>query len=130
MIVMQQSKYKNGRGLCRHRPHQAVKYERVYLSAYNSVSAARTDIADYLDWYNTDRPHSSLDQLTPQEKPQSPGVHKSGNAVQTNGATSYLVGCDQPKVIEATFRRATAAGNRALVDEAKLTRPIFPWDEQ
>ena len=47
---------------------RSVKYERVYLKAYDSVSAARTDIADYLDWYNTDRPHSSLERVTPQEK--------------------------------------------------------------
>ena len=47
---------------------RSVKYERVYLKAYDSVSAARADIAEYLNWYNTDRPHSSLDQLTPQEK--------------------------------------------------------------
>jgi len=47
---------------------RSVKYERVYLKAYDSVSAAREDIADYLDWYNTHRPHSNLERLTPQEK--------------------------------------------------------------
>ena len=47
---------------------RSVKYERVYLKAYDSVSAARADIADYLDWYNTERGHSSLGRLTPQEK--------------------------------------------------------------
>jgi putative transposase len=47
---------------------RSVKYERVYLKAYDSVSAARADITDYLDWYNTDRPHSSLERITPQEK--------------------------------------------------------------
>ena len=47
---------------------RSVKYERVYLKAYDSVSAARTDIADYLDWYNTHRPHSSLERLTPHQK--------------------------------------------------------------
>ena len=47
---------------------RSVKYERVYLKAYDSVSAARADIADYLDWYNTHRSHSSLDGLTPDEK--------------------------------------------------------------
>ena len=46
---------------------RSVKYERVYLKAYDSVSAARADIADYLDWYNTQRPHSSLERLTPHE---------------------------------------------------------------
>ncbi len=47
---------------------RSVKYERVYLKAYDSVSAARADIAEYLGWYNTDRPHSSLERITPQEK--------------------------------------------------------------
>jgi putative transposase len=47
---------------------RSVKYERVYLKAYDSVSAARADIADYLDWYNAQRSHSSLARLTPTEK--------------------------------------------------------------
>jgi putative transposase len=47
---------------------RSVKYERVYLKAYDGVSAARADIADYMDWYNANRPHSSLDRLTPNEK--------------------------------------------------------------
>ena len=46
---------------------RSVKYERVYLKAYDSVSAARADIADYLQWYNTDRAHSSLDDVTPEQ---------------------------------------------------------------
>ena len=44
---------------------RSVKYERVYLKAYDAVSAARSDIADYLDWYNAHRPHSSVERLTP-----------------------------------------------------------------
>ncbi len=47
---------------------RSVKYERVYLKAYDSVSAARADIANYVAWYNTHRPHSSLERLTPDEK--------------------------------------------------------------
>ncbi len=46
---------------------RSVKYERVYLKAYDSVSAARADIADYFHWYNTARLHSSLDNLTPEK---------------------------------------------------------------
>jgi putative transposase len=62
----------DGRGACRdnvfvERLWRSVKYERVYLKAYEGVSAAREDIADYLDWYNTHRPHSRLERLTPQE---------------------------------------------------------------
>ena len=47
---------------------RSVKYERVYLKAYDGVSAARADIADYFEWYNASRPHSKLDRLTPVEK--------------------------------------------------------------
>ena len=46
---------------------RSVKYERVYLKAYDSVSAARIDIADYFHWYNTDRAHSSLNDVTPEQ---------------------------------------------------------------
>lgn len=47
---------------------RSVKYERVYLKAYDSVSAARADLGEYLDWYNRERAHSSLAGLTPQHK--------------------------------------------------------------
>ena len=46
---------------------RSVKYERVYLKAYDSVSAARADIAEYLHWYNTGRSHSSLGDVTPEQ---------------------------------------------------------------
>jgi putative transposase len=44
---------------------RSVKYEEVYLRAYDSVSDARTSIGRYLDLYNRRRPHSSLDGMTP-----------------------------------------------------------------
>ena len=47
---------------------RSVKYERVYLKAYDSVSQARADIADYLKWYNTARQHSSIERLTPEQR--------------------------------------------------------------
>ncbi|MGI9142613.1 MAG: IS3 family transposase [Fluviibacter sp.] len=46
---------------------KSLKYERVYLHAYDSVSQARQSIMDYIDWYNHRRPHSSLDRQTPHE---------------------------------------------------------------
>jgi len=46
---------------------RSVKYEEVYLRAYDSVSEARASIARYFDFYNRRRPHSSLDRRTPDE---------------------------------------------------------------
>jgi putative transposase len=46
---------------------RSVKYEEVYLRAYASVVDARTSIGRYLDFFNTGRPHSSLDRRTPDE---------------------------------------------------------------
>jgi len=39
---------------------RSVKYEEVYLRAYDGVSEARTSIGRYLNFYNGRRPHSSL----------------------------------------------------------------------
>jgi len=44
---------------------RSVKYEEVYLKAYDSVGEARASIGRYLDFYNRKRPHSSLDARTP-----------------------------------------------------------------
>ena len=46
---------------------RSVKYEEVYLHAYDSVGEARASIGRYLDFYNTRRPHSSLDGTTPDQ---------------------------------------------------------------
>ena len=46
---------------------RSVKYEEVYLRAYECVSEARASIAGYLDFYNGRRPHSSLDGATPDQ---------------------------------------------------------------
>ncbi len=46
---------------------RSVKYEEVYLRAYDTVSEARQSIGRYLDLYNRRRPHSSLDDRTPDQ---------------------------------------------------------------
>ncbi len=46
---------------------RSVKYEEVYLRAYDSVAEARACIGRYLDFYNRKRPHSSLGARTPDQ---------------------------------------------------------------
>ena len=67
----------DGRGFWRdngfvERLWRSVKYEEVYLRAYDSVSEARSSIGRYLAFYNHGfRSHSSLDRRTPDEGPYS-----------------------------------------------------------
>ena len=44
---------------------KSVKYEHVYLHTYESVAEARQQLANYFEFYNTRRPHSSLGGQTP-----------------------------------------------------------------
>ncbi len=46
---------------------KTIKYERVYLYAYDTISQARKSIKKYINWYNSSRPHSKLNKLTPDE---------------------------------------------------------------
>src|SRR5271154_5853224 len=45
---------------------RSVKHEEVYLRAYDSVGEARASLSRYFTFYNTKRPHSSLDARTPE----------------------------------------------------------------
>jgi putative transposase len=60
----------DGRGAWRdnvfvERHWKSVKYKEVYLHAYDSVTAAKSGIGKYCSFYNSRRPHSSLDRRTP-----------------------------------------------------------------
>ena len=46
---------------------RTVKYEDVYLRAYETVSAVRQGLSRYFNFYNSRRPHSSLDRRTPDQ---------------------------------------------------------------
>jgi len=46
---------------------RSIKYEEVYLKAYETVTEARASIGHYVHFYNTRRPHSSLDRKTPDQ---------------------------------------------------------------
>ena len=44
---------------------RSVKYEEVYLKAYDSMAAAKASLGRYFAFYNTERRHQSLDRRTP-----------------------------------------------------------------
>jgi putative transposase len=46
---------------------KTLKYEEVYLWAYDTVSEARASLARYVEFYNARRPHSSIEDRTPDE---------------------------------------------------------------
>jgi len=46
---------------------RSINYEEIYLKAYDSVRAARRGIAQYLAFYNCERPHQAHNSATPNE---------------------------------------------------------------
>src|SRR5476649_110119 len=46
---------------------RSMKYECVFLNAFETGSEARTGIGCWIDYYNTDRPHSTFGGRTPDE---------------------------------------------------------------
>ena len=60
----------DGRGRCldnwfTERLWRSVKYEEIYLNAYESVFELENRLRRYFDFYNHVRPHQSLANLTP-----------------------------------------------------------------
>jgi putative transposase len=46
---------------------RSLKYECVFLNAFENGSEARAGIGCWIDYYNTDRPHSTFGGRTPDE---------------------------------------------------------------
>ena len=46
---------------------RSLKYEEVYLKHYQSLREAQAELSVYFRFYNTDRPHQSLDDRTPEQ---------------------------------------------------------------
>lgn len=60
----------DGRGRCKdniwiERFWRSIKQEYIYLNPAENVSELRSGIADYVKFYNYERPHQSLDNFTP-----------------------------------------------------------------
>jgi putative transposase len=54
-----------GEAITRYGRRAVFKYEDVYLKAYDSVADAKANLGAYLNFFNTRRPHQSLDGKTP-----------------------------------------------------------------
>ena len=79
---------------------KTIKYEQVYLHAYDIVSEARAKLANYLDFYNRRRPHTALD-----------GTHAGCRVLQfaaaaTGGLTRRATHLKTPKSVQ--LRGATS----------------------
>jgi putative transposase len=46
---------------------RSIKYEEIHLRAYTNVPDACAGIGRYINFYNTRRPHPSLDRQTPDQ---------------------------------------------------------------
>jgi putative transposase len=46
---------------------RSLKYEEIYLKAYDSVAQAKQGIGDWMNFYNQDRRHASLCRMTPDQ---------------------------------------------------------------
>ena len=65
---------------------RSVKYEEVYLKAYEGAGEARSGLGFYLDFYNDERPHQSLGYQTPYQ------VFEAGNiSLERRGVDQQLV---------------------------------------
>ena len=69
---------------------RSIKYEEVYLKAYQTVAEARTGINAYMAFYNRQRPHQALGYRTPAEVYQH-GQEERGAAAEEAGLPSGLV---------------------------------------
>ena len=69
---------------------RSIKYEEVYLKAYQTVAEARAGIKAYLEFYNQRRPHQALGYRTPAEVYEN-GQKKEEVASWEEGLPSDLV---------------------------------------
>ena len=69
---------------------RSIKYEEVYLKAYQTVTEARVGINAYLEFYNQQRPHQALGYRTPAEVYQDDQEAKEV-ATQEEGLPSEVV---------------------------------------
>ena len=82
---------------------RSLKYECVYLSEFATGSQARTGIGWWMDFYDRRRPHSALNDRTPDEAYTDDGADRSPGATprlpsargSLNHAPGFHLSCDE-----------------------------------
>ena len=77
---------------------RSIKYEEVYLKAYQTVAEARVGINAYLEFYNRRRPHQSLGYRTPAQ------VYQKGQAEKR-------VAAQEPRLTSGLVKPSVGAGD-------------------
>ncbi|MDO8687669.1 MAG: IS3 family transposase [Dehalococcoidales bacterium] len=70
---------------------RTVKYENVYLNDYGTPRATRQGLAQYLDFYNMERPHQALGYRTPAEVYFDPTSTRLAKEVMPEVSSKLLV---------------------------------------
>ena len=81
---------------------RSIKYEEVYLKAYQNGIEARTGIGAYLDFYNQERPHQALGYRTPGQVFEE-GVSERSLQAQAQALSSSEAASDNPAVDSLNF---------------------------
>jgi putative transposase len=74
---------------------RSLKYEEVYIKAYDSVAEARRSLGEWLTFYNDVRPHQSLEYRTPREIFEGVACEHVDNASASLRAAPALPTCSQ-----------------------------------
>jgi len=72
---------------------RSVKYEEVYLKAYQNGKEARIGLGNYFRFYNTERPHQALGYRTPAE------VYTTIQVEETNGCMVISLILDPLRIV-------------------------------
>jgi len=70
---------------------RSIKYEEVYLKAYQTVAEARAGIDSYLEFYNQERPHQALGYRTPAAVYEHGNLQNRRLPVKKQGIPSGMV---------------------------------------
>jgi len=90
---------------------RSVKHEDIYLNGYATMGELLVGLTKYFAFYNTERPHQSLDNQTPQE------VHKTSSGGGAMIVDKYRTGESHPVALRSN---GTATGEvRIKIEPAR-----------